>query len=137
MDVHSSFLCTPDKVKNVREWIAAALAANAVPQDAVDKIMLAASEAVTNCVVHAYKPAREGRVDVTIVFSATDVAVTVRDFGSGLNMEHYDTPDTNKASEGGYGIYLIRSLMDDVRLTPHVDGTELTMSISTEPPQTP
>ncbi len=136
MDVRSSFLCTPDKVKDVREWIAAALADHAVHTEIIDKILLAASEAITNCVVHAYKPTREGRVDVIIRFNDGEVELTVRDYGSGLRMEQYDTPDTEKASEGGYGIYLIRSLMDDVRLLPHADGTELTMRISTEPART-
>ena len=136
MDVRSSFLCTPDKVKDVREWIAAALAYHAVHTEIIDKILHAASEAITNCVVHAYKPTREGRVDVIIRFNDGEVELTVRDYGSGLRMEQYDTPDTEKASEGGYGIYLIRSLMDDVRLLPHADGTELTMRISTEPART-
>lgn len=133
MDVSSSFHCTPDKVKDVREWIAAALAGQAVPPEVATKILLAASEAITNCVVHGYKPSREGRVDITLTFNGGDVGLTVRDFGSGLMMEQYDTPDTDKAWEGGYGIYLIRSLMDDVRLLPHADGTELQMTISTNP----
>jgi anti-sigma regulatory factor (Ser/Thr protein kinase) len=131
MDVRSSFLCTPDKVKEVREWIAVTLAAHAVEQDIINKVLLAASEAITNCVVHAYKPAREGRVDISIDFGDGDVELTVRDYGSGLHMEQYDTPDTEKASEGGYGIYLMRSLMDDVRLRPQPDGTELSMRIRT------
>ncbi len=133
MDVRSSFLCTPDKVKDVREWIAATLAEHAVAPDVVNKILLAASEAITNCVVHGYKPSREGTVDITITFGVDDVALAVRDYGSGLQMEHYDTPDTEKAWEGGYGIYLIRSLMDDVRLQPHTDGTELIMRIAATP----
>jgi serine/threonine-protein kinase RsbW len=131
MDVRSSFLCTPDKVKDVREWIATSLGDHAVSPEIVTKILLAASEAITNCVVHAYKPLREGKVDVTIEFTDDEVGLTVRDYGSGLRPEAYDTPDTEKASEGGYGIYLIRTLMDDVQLLPHADGTELIMRIST------
>jgi serine/threonine-protein kinase RsbW len=137
MDARSSFLCTPDKVKDVRDWIAASLVGHAVDSEIITKILLAASEAITNCVVHAYKATREGRVDVAIRFKDGEVELTVRDYGSGLRMEQYDTPDTEKASEGGYGIYLIRSLMDDVQLVPHTDGTELTMRISTEPARTP
>lgn len=132
MDVSSSFLCTPDKVKDVRDWIGATLAAHAVPADIVSKLLLAGSEAITNCVVHAYKSTREGKVDVTLGFGDREISLIVRDYGSGLRMEQYDTPDTDQASEGGYGIYLIRSLMDDVRLLPHSDGTELIMSIATD-----
>lgn len=123
-------MCTPEKVKEVRHWIGATLADNAVHTDVINAILLAASEAVTNSIMHAYKPKREGRVDVTLRFLNNVVQVSVRDYGSGMNMEHYDTPDITIASEGGYGIYLIQTLMSDVRLVPHTDGTELVMCIA-------
>jgi serine/threonine-protein kinase RsbW len=132
MEVRSSFLCTPDKVKDVRDWIAAALVARNVREEIINKLLLAASEAITNCVVHGYKDTREGTVDVILGITDAEIQLVVRDYGSGLKMEQYDTPDTEKAAEGGYGIYLIRSLMDDVRLLPQSDGTELTMKISTD-----
>jgi serine/threonine-protein kinase RsbW len=132
MNAQSTFHCTPEKVKEVRNWIAEALFDRGVHPDVVNRILLAASEAVTNCIVHGYKPAREGRVDVSMDIEDTSVRLSIRDYGSGLQMDQYDSPDTDMASEGGYGIYLIRSLMDDVILVPRPDGTELQMAISTE-----
>jgi anti-sigma regulatory factor (Ser/Thr protein kinase) len=132
MNIHSSFHCTPAKVKEVRTWIAEALAETGINADILNRVLLASSEAVTNCIVHGYDPSHEGRVDVTLDVEGTGIHLTVRDYGSGLQMDQYDAPDTEKAGEGGYGIYLIRSLMDDVRLVPQPDGTELRMSIYTD-----
>ncbi|MGE5314427.1 MAG: ATP-binding protein [Acidobacteriota bacterium] len=132
MHAHSTFHCTPENVKDVRTWISGTLLTGGVEPDVVNRILLAASEAVTNCIVHGYKPRREGRVDVSIDIGMPSVQLVVRDYGAGLQMDQYDSPDTDLASEGGYGIYLIRSLMDDVRLAPQIDGTELTMTIFRE-----
>lgn len=129
MNAFSTFHLTAEKVTEVRHWITEALEAGGITPEIIHRFTLAASEAVTNCIVHGYKPDRQGRVDLTMEIDDTSVRLTVRDFGSGLQMDDYDSPDTEKASEGGYGIYLIRSLMDDVRLIPRTDGTELTMSI--------
>ncbi|HLP16114.1 MAG TPA: ATP-binding protein [Bacteroidota bacterium] len=135
MNAQSSFHCTPEKVKEIRNWIADTLIDTGIHADIVNRVLLASSEAVTNCIVHGYKPAREGRVDVSLEIDGSTIRLNIRDYGIGMRMDQYDSPDTDIASEGGYGIYLIRSLMDDVQLIQQPVGTELKMSISTKQAQ--
>jgi anti-sigma regulatory factor (Ser/Thr protein kinase) len=127
VDDAKSFECSLDTIKDVRHWIMDALSLHRMPDDVIGDVVLAASEAVTNSVVHGYEETRRGRVDVSIQVTADSVSLTVRDYGSGFSGKPYDAPDTSTPHEGGYGVYLVHSLMDEVTLLSLDQGTELRM----------
>lgn len=102
-----------------------------VPQLADVKTAL--SEAVTNCIVHAY-PAQIGPVELTFSFYAGGlVRIVVADRGVGI-------PDVKKAMQplyttgnpderSGLGFAVMQSFMDSVRVTSHPGrGTRVTMT---------
>lgn len=127
MDVAKSFECSLETIKEVRQWIADVLSAQHAPVDVVNDVVLAASEAVTNSIVHGYAATRQGRVDMSVQLSEGSISLTIRDYGSGLGRKPYTAPDTSIPHEGGYGVYLVRSLMDEVTLLSLDKGTELRM----------
>ena len=91
----------------------------------------AVSEAVTNCIVHAY-PDSIGTVTLTMkLFENGRVVVRIRDCGCGI-------PDIEKAMEplfttggeerSGLGFSVMQSFTDRVRVTSHpVKGTTVTL----------
>lgn len=85
-------------------------------QPTIDAIALAASEAVTNVVVHAYSDAREpGRLEVTAVLAEDELWVMVTDAGSGLRPRR-DSPGL------GLGLAIIARVADGVDLVEPTDG---------------
>ncbi len=111
----------------------AAFAAQADPTvDEIADLKTAVSEAVTNCIVHAY-PDRIGMVTITASFYEGNLLrVVVADKGVGI-------PDVKKAMEpmyttggperAGLGFAVMESFTDRVRVTSRVGkGTRVTMS---------
>jgi anti-sigma regulatory factor (Ser/Thr protein kinase) len=122
-----TFDCTLETVKDVRGWIVDVLSAHKTPMDVIGDVVLATSEAVTNAVVHGYEETHKGRVDMSIQLSDSSVTITIRDYGSGLGRKPYTAPDTGIPHEGGYGVYLLHSLMDEVEVRSLDKGTEVRM----------
>ena len=102
-----------------------------VPQ--VADIKTAVSEAVTNCIVHAY-PDRVGQIVLTVaVYPDRRVRITVADKGVGIPdvaqaMEPlYTTGDPEERS--GLGFAVMQSFMDGVHVTSRPSrGTRVTLT---------
>jgi serine/threonine-protein kinase RsbW len=121
------FLCNPATIRNVRQWIAEVLLDRGAPAPFVNDLVLAASEAVTNSVTHSYESTHEGIVDVQILFSGNEVHLVVRDYGASLAIKEYQAPNLTIPHEGGYGLFLIRALVNTVTFVPLEQGTEIHM----------
>ena len=102
-----------------------------VPQLA--DIKTAVSEAVTNCIVHAY-PDRVGQIVLTVaVYPDRRIKITVADKGIGIAdgaqaMEPlFTTGDPEERS--GLGFAVMQSFMEGVRVTSHpARGTRVVMT---------
>jgi serine/threonine-protein kinase RsbW len=127
MEKKRTFLCSSATIKEVREWIADLLLKRDAPPKFVNDVVLAASEAVTNSVVHSYETTHEGPVDVRLLICGNAVHLKIRDYGAGLAIKNYQPPDLDTPHEGGYGLFLIHRLMDSVTVKPLDRGTEIHM----------
>ena len=91
------------------------------------KITLAVREAAVNAVLHgnAYDPAKK----VTLAFDQgdKDLTIVVRDQGKGLDVDSIPDPlaPENLLKQSGRGIFLMRSLMDEVQIKASERGTEV------------
>ena len=87
--------------------------------DEITEIKTAVSEAVTNCVVHAY-PDRIGDIVIKCKLTDSDVIISVSDYGVGIdNLEKAVEPFfTTKPEEdrSGMGFTVIESFMDSFKL---------------------
>lgn len=115
------------------EWVALARLAVAAfasrlhfPIDDIEDVKLAVAEACTNAIQHAQGSTM---IDLRCETTPEGLRVNVRDFGRGTALEKIASRDLNDARVGGLGVFLIRSLMDDVSYDVHSEnGTNLTMS---------
>jgi serine/threonine-protein kinase RsbW len=85
---------------------------------------LAVDEAVANVIEHAYAVGTSPevrRVEVTLKADGEGVTVEVRDWGESFSPETVPAPDLGQAQEHGYGLYLMRSLVDELAF--HADAT--------------
>jgi serine/threonine-protein kinase RsbW len=90
-------------------------------------IAMAVREAAINAVLHGneYDPARH--IDVSMENTGTDLVITIADQGRGFDPEKVPDPlaEENLLRGTGRGIFLIRSLMDEVHFRHLHPGTEL------------
>ena len=100
--------------------------------DELSDIRTAVSEAVTNCVVHAYKNAVKTVYITAAIYPDQRVVIKVRNRGCGIEdlaqaMEPLFTTSTS-GERAGLGFAVMQSLMDKVRVRSTVgSGTTVTL----------
>jgi serine/threonine-protein kinase RsbW len=92
-------------------------------EEAVADLRLAVTEAAANACRHAYP---DEVVDVTVQF-ALDVegrlAVVVEDDGPGFNQEPAEDWRPDELGDGGMGLAIIRSVVDEVEIGARASGS--------------
>jgi len=92
-------------------------------------VAMAVREAAINAVLHGneYDPALQ--IEVSLENTGQDLVVKIADQGRGFDPEKVPDPlaEENKLRGTGRGIFLIRSLMDEVHFRQLHPGTELTL----------
>lgn len=92
--------------------------------DEIEDLKIATSEAVTNVVHHAYKANEEGEVVIGCALFEDKIEIMVADYGVSFNFEeikskvgpYNENENVALLREGGLGIYLMETLMDEVKL---------------------
>ena len=115
-------------VARARDWIAGLARQAGLPLQESHNLGLAVSEACTNAIKHAYSLEKGHTIELSAQIDSQQIRVVVRDFGRKIDLRTYREPDLDNPSEGGYGIHVLRGLMDEVHFNvSHDKGTELTL----------
>ena len=98
----------------------------------VADIKTAISEAVTNCIVHAYKNGL-GTIYISVkIFENGQVVIKIRDKGCGIeNISQAMEPlyTTGGAERAGLGFAVMQSFMDNIKVTSKLEkGTTITLT---------
>ncbi len=100
--------------------------------DELNDIRTAVSEAVTNCVVHAY-PNCIGEIVLKVLLHPNNVTISITDFGVGINdiaraREPFFTTNTS-GERSGMGFTIMESFMDNMEVINNKTcGTTVKMS---------
>jgi serine/threonine-protein kinase RsbW len=85
-------------------------------------VQLALHETATNIIRHAYAGAATGRIQVSLWLDLRSkprrLVAELRDTGQEFVPTEIAPPEPANLAEGGYGLFLIHSLMDEVVYTP-------------------
>ena len=121
--VSKSYPALPCSVPRARSAITEFAAAAGIAGERLESIRLAASEAVTNAVVHAYGDV-PGSIHVTAAVASDELCVLISDDGRGMH-PRTDSPGL------GVGLALIAQLSDGMEIVSRgAGGTELRMRFS-------
>ena len=92
---------------------------------------IALSEALVNAIVHGNKENSEKKVHVKIEYSDTSLTVTIKDEGTGFDVNKLADPtrEENLQKEHGRGIFIIRSLVDKFECNSSGNGTVFILTI--------
>jgi len=118
---------TLETVDNAEQTAVRIAAESGFDEDAVMQISMAVREAAVNAVLHgnAYDPGK--KVQLEFERRGDDLVITIRDQGKGLDLAKIPDPlaPENLLKTSGRGIFLIRSFMDEVQISPSKTGTEI------------
>ncbi|AQX56317.1 anti-sigma B factor RsbW [Priestia flexa] len=114
----------PDYVAIIRLTLSGVANRMGFSYDDIEDMKIAISEACTNAVQHAYKEDENGEVKVGFGLFSDRLEVMVVDKGESFNFEElkekigpYETEkEVEMLPEGGLGLYLIETLMDEVKM---------------------
>jgi len=94
-------------------------------EDRIEDLKTAVAEACLNAMEHGNKMDTSTKVGITLTVEESRLQVTVKDEGKGVG--EIVSPSIERKIEGkdktrGWGIYLIKSLMDEVKFEPSPEG---------------
>jgi serine/threonine-protein kinase RsbW len=80
--------------------------------DEIEDLMVAVSEACTNVIKHTQVE------NFIVIFDVLEngLNISIVDNGKGCNMEELEEVDLKHPKEGGLGLFIIKSLMDEVKI---------------------
>ncbi|MGD9346825.1 MAG: ATP-binding protein [Candidatus Aminicenantes bacterium] len=90
-------------------------------------VELCVSEACTNAIKYARSIEKEDVISLYFQIYGDKLVIKVQDRGSGFNLNNLPDPDIERVPERGYGLYIIRSKMDEVKYFRTEKGNFLTM----------
>ncbi|MBD8026481.1 anti-sigma B factor RsbW [Ureibacillus sp. Re31] len=104
--------------------------------DQIEDLKIAVSEAVTNVVQHAYDSYDDGEIVIGHALYDHKIEVMVSDYGNGFNFEeikaqigpYQEEENVEFLREGGLGLYLMETLMDEVRVNNNEGGVTVFMT---------
>ncbi len=93
-------------------------------------ILVALTEAVNNAIIHGNRSNPEKKVEVAIIVMGKKMELSVKDFGDGFVEDELVDPRNpeNLLKDSGRGVFIIKSLADNVSFINEGDGTKVKMS---------
>lgn len=122
-----------DFLDEIRELIAQTARAGGFTEKEVYSLQLAADEAASNIIEHAYEGVTDASLDISCDMQGDTIVITMHDTGKSFDPSKVKKPDIkadlSDRQIGGLGVYLMRKLMDDVSYESNpTTGNLLTMT---------
>jgi serine/threonine-protein kinase RsbW len=124
-ELEATFPGTPPGVGQLRRAVAEIARQAGMPAADIDAVRLAASEAASNAVVHAYRE-RAGELRIRARVDAGELQLVIADEGDGL-APRTDSPGL------GLGLPLMAHLSERFEIVSGPDGTEIHLAFRCQP----
>lgn len=134
--VEVKFPAKPQYVSVIRLMVSGLATRVGFSYDEIEDMKIAVSEAVTNVVHHAYDDVETGEITIGCALFKGKLEIMVADYGNGFNFEeikrttgpYADSENMALLREGGLGLFLMETLMDEVRVTNGAAGVTVFMT---------
>lgn len=115
---HSTFPARFEFLDEIRNLVAEVASEGGFSDKEVYSLQLAADEAASNIIEHAYAGVSNASFDITCDIDRDEIIITMRDTGKPFDPSKVKQPNLkanlSERQIGGLGMYLMRKLMDDV-----------------------
>lgn len=93
--------------------------------DDIEDMKVAVSEACSNAVKHS----EDNKVSINFNLLNNGIQIEIIDNGKGYDVDSIETPDLSNPKEGGLGLFIIQTLMDEVNISSKGNqGTTIKMT---------
>jgi serine/threonine-protein kinase RsbW len=116
----------------IRDFVAQIARDGGFSEKAIYSLQLAADEAASNIIEHAYEGVSDGSLDISCDMQSDIIVIIMYDSGKSFEISKVKQPnikaDLSERQIGGLGVYLMRKLMDEVSYESNSTGNMLTMT---------
>ena len=102
----------------IREFVGEAARQVGFSDKEIYSIQLAADEASSNIIEHAYSSIEDGKLEIECIIGNGELKIVMHDWGKPFDPSSIPEPnikaDLSERKIGGLGMYLMRKLMDEV-----------------------
>jgi len=119
----------PYQIHRVEENLEKFFRKSGLEETDIENIGIAATEMVNNAIHHGNRDDRKKKVYIKFIKLAHQIEIVIRDDGGGFDPNSIADPldPENLFKESGRGIFIVKSLMDDVKFKFNQNGTEVTL----------
>jgi len=114
----TTFPASFDYLDEIRDLVAQAARRGGFTDKEVYSLQLAADEAASNIIEHAYEGVDGGSIEIDCEVHGDTLTITMRDEGKTFDPANVKPPnlkaDLSERQIGGLGVYLMRKLMDEI-----------------------
>jgi serine/threonine-protein kinase RsbW len=107
----------------IRDFVAKVAREGGFSDKVIYSLQLAADEAASNIIEHAYAGVQDAHLDVTCKVDDDHIVIIMQDTGKPFDPSSVQDPniaaDLSERQIGGLGVYLMRKIMDTVRYETH------------------
>jgi len=115
----STFPAQFEFLDEIREFVAEVARDGGFSEKAIYSLQLAADEAASNIIEHAYEGITDASLELTCDMRGDTIIIALRDWGRPFDPSEVKEPnisaDLADRQIGGLGMYLMRKLMDSVK----------------------
>ena len=112
-----------ENLDSIREYVGLGAKDAGFNDSDIYAVQLAADEACSNIIEHAYGNDDTGLLECSYSFDGEYLVLTFKDYGCFFDPTSVSDPDLTSSLEqrqiGGLGLFLIKNLMDDVQYESH------------------
>lgn len=114
----------PNLIGEIDEFVESRLRSRKVDDSIIADIAICATEIANNGIIHGNKADPGKTVTLHMSFAGDEVKIVITDQGDYFNPETIENPldEKNLLREVGRGIFIVRSLMDRLEITPAKSG---------------
>ena len=118
-----------EAVEEIEKLAAEAATIAGFNQEEQDSLAIAVTELANNAVIHGNQRDPNKKIYVTVGVVDAEVRLIIRDEGNGFNPETLSNPldPENLLRESGRGVFIVRSLMDEISYDFSKGGTQVTL----------
>lgn len=113
-----------DQLATLRDWVEHVIRMHFGSEISVDEmfyIELAVQEATTNVILHSQHTEADQGIDVAVGFAGRAVEIELLYNGVDFDSSPVPLPHFDGSREGGFGLFIIKQVMDDVEYGRGVD----------------
>ncbi|MCX6120589.1 MAG: ATP-binding protein [Ignavibacteriales bacterium] len=121
----------PKEISRIEEFLQQVSKHLHIDDGMMYRLLVSCTEAVNNAIVHGNKSDPDKDVTIRCVVRDKNLTIYVQDEGSGFDSENLQDPRDKKnlMKENGRGVFLMRSLMDQVKFKRLKSGSVVEMKV--------